>query len=1201
MAQYPDEHVLGKHESDVTSNVAPSGAAPVHGWFHGWLEEIRSLATKLDAKRAASLPQMAEEDSWFPEDNLFEETEWFKKIEFLATELDSEITRVLNTLQTAEEETNQAIESAKEYAQELVESFSQRLKAAFSDFVNNHAGSELIRVIEEAIEVEESYERDIENGSGQAMQIPERVQRVQEQVRQVEALREQQSRTRARINHTEYRISKLDEKLDETTMQTIGLLMGFIVCCTSCFGIYNYLYRGPGDLTSSVLVSMSFALGVAVYYIIRGLPVILRHSLKQDLARLNEEAARLEAEINKTLESMKSTLDELISLLRFYVDKTVEFASTEAINGLKAFSERTTQKFRSWLDGWKERANRIRQEMEKYPEMAPWSAWTQWSDWQPVNEPRKYLRLGEWERKVDVPGVPQERVSLPALVQFRWNPGIMFFASDHQDRRRVEAVQSLGFRLLASVPPGKLRFSFIDPVKLGQSVASLLHLKDFDESEEDSLVGSRAWVDAEHIRKHLLSLKDHIATVTQERLRDQYRDIEEYNSEAGEVAVPYRILMVFDFPANFSNEMAETLLSIAQTGSRVGVFTIVLLDENRKLPYDSETIKKLMHVLSKPGRQGWFLWLDEVPPEQVRSLIIREWGSRAKEGMKVEVPFAKLLDMSQCYPDRWWSASAGDVLEIPLGPITARKPQNLVLGKGTANHALIVGRTGSGKSNLMHVIISAAALKYSPQELRMYLIDLKTVEFSAYRELPHAEAVAVDADREFALSILKGLDREMLRRMELFRGVANDLAEYRDKTGNALPRILLLVDEFQVLFEQDDNVSMESSRLLDRLVRQGRAFGIHVILGSQSLAGHSLPRATLDQMAVRIALQCSEADSRLILAEDNPAARRLSRPGQAIYNSMNGLIEGNTEFQVALFDDRDREEYIRLIADQWKEPRPLVFQGNEPAHLEACAPLRERLKAGPLSSLRWVDTWIGEPVSMDPPVTVRWSRRSGDHLVVVTREEEEGVSVLMSVAIGLCVQYPSDRLRLYIADFSTPDSEWAEIPEVLQTIFPQQVQVLGRRELLQVLSQLQQIVEGEQVPREDHYLLLVGLHRIRDLRPTDELDFRLGADAAPQPSEQLMTILRDGPEAGVHVLIWCDTVGNLQRSLDRRALREIGLRVAGPMSEQDSMQLLDSPVASRLDKPHRMIFHNDAEPGKLQKFRPYVVQNLTWLQTLASS
>ena len=75
-----------------------------------------------------------------------------------------------------------------------------------------------------------------------------------------------------------------------------------------------------------------------------------------------------------------------------------------------------------------------------------------------------------------------------------------------------------------------------------------------------------------------------------------------------------------------------------------------------------------------------------------------------------------------------------------------------------------------------------------------------------------------------------------------------------------MPRMLLIVDEFQEFFVEDDALAANANLLLDRLVRQGRAFGIHVLLGSQTLGGaYSLARSTLGQVGVRIALQCSEA------------------------------------------------------------------------------------------------------------------------------------------------------------------------------------------------------------------------------------------------------------------------------------------------------------------------------------------------------
>ena len=91
---------------------------------------------------------------------------------------------------------------------------------------------------------------------------------------------------------------------------------------------------------------------------------------------------------------------------------------------------------------------------------------------------------------------------------------------------------------------------------------------------------------------------------------------------------------------------------------------------------------------------------------------------------------------------------------------------------------------------------------------------------------------------------------------------------------------------------------------------------MHVILGSQSLGGaFTLARSTLGQMAVRIALQCSENDAHLILSENNIAPRMLSRPGEAIYNDANGAPEGNHFFQVVWLTDERREAYLKQLHD----------------------------------------------------------------------------------------------------------------------------------------------------------------------------------------------------------------------------------------------------------------------------------------------
>jgi DNA segregation ATPase FtsK/SpoIIIE-like protein len=261
----------------------------------------------------------------------------------------------------------------------------------------------------------------------------------------------------------------------------------------------------------------------------------------------------------------------------------------------------------------------------------------------------------------------------------------------------------------------------------------------------------------------------------------------------------------------------------------------------------------------------------------------------------------------------WWTSDSRGGIDVPLGRSGAKSLQTMRLGKGTSQHVLISGKTGSGKSTLLNAMITNLAAMYSPDEVEFYLVDFKKgVEFKPYAtcELPQARVIAIESEREFGLSVLERLDDELKRRGDSYRQAGvQDVAGWREAhPGERLPRILLIVDEFQELFVADDRVAREATLLLDRLVRQGRAFGIHVILGTQTLAGaYSLARSTIGQMAVRIALQCSESDAHLILSEDNTAARLLSRPGAAIYNDANGLMEGNNPFQVVWLNDHERE------------------------------------------------------------------------------------------------------------------------------------------------------------------------------------------------------------------------------------------------------------------------------------------------------
>ena len=124
------------------------------------------------------------------------------------------------------------------------------------------------------------------------------------------------------------------------------------------------------------------------------------------------------------------------------------------------------------------------------------------------------------------------------------------------------------------MPPGKVRFTIIDPVGLGENFSAFMHLADYDEQ----LVASRIWTDAAHIEQRLADLTEHMENVIQVYLRKEFHSIEEYNAFAGEMAEPYRVLVVANFPANFSEAAAQRLKSIVASGARCGVFVLMSVD-----------------------------------------------------------------------------------------------------------------------------------------------------------------------------------------------------------------------------------------------------------------------------------------------------------------------------------------------------------------------------------------------------------------------------------------------------------------------------------------------------------------------------------------------------------------------------------------------------------------------------------------------
>ena len=359
--------------------------------------------------------------------------------------------------------------------------------------------------------------------------------------------------------------------------------------------------------------------------------------------------------------------------------------------------------------------------------------------------------------------------------------------------------------------------------------------------------------------------------------------------------------------------------------------------------------------------------------------------------------------------------------------------------------------------------------------------------------------------------------------------------------------------------------------MLDRLVRQGRAFGIHVLLGSQTLGGaYTLARTNAGQMAVRIALQCSEADAHLILSEDNTAARLLNRPGEAIYNDANGLYEGNHPFQIVWLSDVERDHYLEQIdrlQKQLGEARPRRSFSRETLRpswrtTQACANCWTR-RPGRNPIHHAGVARVGRRHQRPDRRAVSAAKRQ--QFAVGRTPREASLGVLSACFLSVASRYATGAAKFYVLDGMRTDAPEVGTWQRVAAAVPHDVKIVGIKDTPSVAEIAAEIAARHQSVAENAppiFVFLYNLGRFRNLRKEDDFGFSSDSGGA-SPAKQFVTILREGPE-GVHTLVWCDTYTNVTRQLDRRNLQDFEMRVLFQMNATDSSSLMDAPDAGRL-------------------------------------
>ena len=368
------------------------------------------------------------------------------------------------------------------------------------------------------------------------------------------------------------------------------------------------------------------------------------------------------------------------------------------------------------------------------------------------------------------------------------------------------------------------------------------------------------------------------------------------------------------------------------------------------------------------------------------------------------------------------------------------------------------------------------------------------------------------------------------------------------------------------------------------MLRQGRAFGIHTILASQSLSGSAtVVRPLIGQIANRIVLGSTASDSQLLLADDNTDAQLLTKPGEGILNTKTGVKEANARFQATYWTSESRKQLIQNIVAKAKaegyDKKPIVFEGGTGASLAEI----DNQQFVSKNLTRTISLLVGMPMSLSGPVSVTLTRNASNNAVIVG---SECLSTLAVMLTGLVINGIETELINFVSD----NSKWDELLEPLEDAG------LNVRRPIALTSTLKKYSEEAQsrIEEDNHVsapkiLILAGAQRAARLDPSESDPYSYNSDQGDKNqvlSDILHDILYAGPEVGIHTIMTFDKVSTARRRLLETDWREFGLRIAGQMSVADSSFFIDSLAASELTNG-QLIFE-DLDHVSSQRIRRYI-------------
>ncbi len=873
----------------------------------------------------------------------------------------------------------------------------------------------------------------------------------------------------------------------------------------------------------------------------------------------------------------------------------------------------------------------------------------------------------------------QELIQMPYTIAFDSNFNLLFSASNEEEQKiAVDYVNRIVMRLFMMIPPNKVNFTFLDPVKLGDSFVAVNQLVDFDD-RSSKVINGKIWSSSSDIADKLQVAADRISNVNQRCLQGKYATIQEYNKAAGKNAEAYHVIVANDFPAGFSDKSLHLLENIINVGAKCGVFVILIQTEEQQNKEEMKRYQTLLGNIEKgmlrftskgakifadscqwKNKKAEFVACDALSQEEFKRIVpVLKKGIKDADKITISVDEmqAVLDNTSESKQYDGYGESSEKCLRVPIGVRGANDIQYLTLGGDSgAFHALVAGITGSGKSSLLHTIILRSLQQYSPDELQIYLVDFKRgVEFKIYAEyrLPAFRVVAIESEREFGYNVLDILENEQKERAKIYkREKVDSIEEYRKNTHKKMPRILVIMDEVQELFAATgDDYAKKSASIVERIVRQGRVFGIHLILASQSYSNISgLNKSIIDQMAVRIVLKCSKSDADMMLDDGETEINQISvdEPGRAVYNSAAGSRNANIHFRIAYIPPELHSTMLKNVSQETekyydpKKPTKIMLTNIEDnefsvfKQFENFQYIKEIENQENVVNSRGL-LYLGDSLKFDN-VIINLDRKQYSNLLIIGEDKEKARTLFTFAILSVCINYVvwkkskgyEKEIKPFVDVLDYNPVKGGALGDYQRLVagkwLSQYSQYIQRGEeqkiedcVIDLYQEMQRrIIRGileEDLPR---FLFVFGyhnseeLHEEREVILTDESQSEEGIaendpfaelgfarEVSRKNSKKLflkdmfLQILKEGGEYGIHVIVWQDSFKTLDEE-NRDLISCFYKRIAFEMDEREMKQFIRaSKEESELGE--NSILYYDRKLG-IERIRPYQTPDENWLE-----